>query len=121
MVEHGLLTAEHRPSGEWASPIAVHRLSCPSVCGIFPDHKLNPCPLHWQADSYPLYYQRSLRTSFQCSLLGLKILKVTIYHFLQLFIVRKSRHTVFLSQKGGEELTNIQKFFLDVYRILFFT
>ena len=26
--------------------IAVHRLSCPKGCGIFPDQGLNPCPLH---------------------------------------------------------------------------
>lgn len=68
-----LLTAEYRLSGEWASPAVVHRLSCPSARGIFPDHRLNPCPLHQQADSDPLYYQRSLRTSFQCSRLGLEI------------------------------------------------
>ena len=26
-------------------------LSCSAACGIFPDQGLNPCPLHWQADS----------------------------------------------------------------------
>ena len=25
--------------------------SCSSACGIFLDNGLNPCPLHWQADS----------------------------------------------------------------------
>ena len=30
--------------------VVVHRLSCPVVCGIFPDQGSNPCP-HWQADS----------------------------------------------------------------------
>ena len=29
----------------------VHGLSCFMACGIFPDHGLNPCLLHWQADS----------------------------------------------------------------------
>ena len=33
----------------WA-PCSRHRLTCPEVCGIFP----NPCLLHWQADSQPL-------------------------------------------------------------------
>ena len=28
-------------------------------CGIFLDRDLNPCPLHWHADSYSLRYQRS--------------------------------------------------------------
>ena len=31
-------------------------LSCFTVCGILLDQELNPCPLHWQADSYPLYH-----------------------------------------------------------------
>ena len=29
------------------------------ACGIFPDQGLNLCPLHWQADSYPLRHQGS--------------------------------------------------------------
>ena len=35
-------------------------LSCPVACGIFPDQRWNLCPLHWQADSYPLDHQGSL-------------------------------------------------------------
>ena len=31
----------------------VHGLSCSAACGIFLDQGLNPCPLHWQADSAP--------------------------------------------------------------------
>ena len=27
-------------------------LSCSAACGIFPDQGSNPCPLHWQADSF---------------------------------------------------------------------
>ena len=34
----------------------VHRLSCSIACGIVLDQGSNPCPLHWQADSYPLYH-----------------------------------------------------------------
>ena len=35
-----------------ASSVAVaHGPSCSVACGIFPDQGLNPCPLHWQADS----------------------------------------------------------------------
>ena len=30
----------------------VHGLSCPATCGIFPDKSWNPCPLHWQVDSF---------------------------------------------------------------------
>ena len=37
--------------GTWASVVVAHGLSCSAACGIFPDQGLNPCPLHWQADS----------------------------------------------------------------------
>ena len=37
--------------GTRASVVAAHRLSCSAARGIFPDQGLNPCPLHWQADS----------------------------------------------------------------------
>ena len=39
--------------------------SCSAACGIFPDQGLNPCPLHWQADSQPLRHQGS---PFSCFL-----------------------------------------------------
>ena len=35
-----------------AGSVAVaHGLSFSAACGIFPGQGLNPCPLHWQADS----------------------------------------------------------------------
>ena len=34
----------------------VHRLSCSTACGIFLDQGSNPCPLHWQADSFFNFY-----------------------------------------------------------------
>ena len=39
--------------GLWStgSVVVAHGLSCSAACGIFPDQGLNPCPLHWQADS----------------------------------------------------------------------
>ena len=42
-----------------SSVIVAHRPSCSVACGIFPDQGLNPCPLHWQADSQPLRHQGS--------------------------------------------------------------
>ena len=39
--------------------IAARGLSCPEGCGIFLEHGLNPCPLHWQADSCALHHQGS--------------------------------------------------------------
>ena len=37
------------------SVVAPHGLSCSVARGIFPDQGSNPCPLHLQADSDPLY------------------------------------------------------------------
>ena len=37
----------------------AHGPSCSTACGIFPVQGLNPCPLHWQADSQPLRHQGS--------------------------------------------------------------
>ena len=34
--------------------------SCSTACGIFSDQELNPCLLHWQADSLPLRHQGCL-------------------------------------------------------------
>ena len=33
------------------SAAVAHGPSRSAACGIFPDQGLNPCPLHWQADS----------------------------------------------------------------------
>ena len=41
------------------SAVVVPELSCSMAHGIFPDQESNPCPLHWLADSYPLYHQGS--------------------------------------------------------------
>ena len=41
-----------RALGVQASVVVAHGLSCSAACGIFPDQGSNPCPLHWQADSF---------------------------------------------------------------------
>ena len=46
------------------SVVVVHGLSCSAACRIFPDQGSNPCPLHWQADSWPLCHQGSPRYTF---------------------------------------------------------
>ena len=46
------------------SVVVAHGPSCSTACGIFPDQGLNPCPLHWQADSQPLHHQGSPTGSF---------------------------------------------------------
>ena len=62
-VVHGLiaiasLIVEHRLQAHGllqlqciGSVVVVHGLGCPVACGIFLDHGLNLCPLHWQVDS----------------------------------------------------------------------
>ena len=44
------LVAASGPLNEVAS-LVVHGLSCSVTCGIFPNQRLNLCPLHWQANS----------------------------------------------------------------------
>ena len=46
IVEHGL-----NSYGAWAC--------CSLACEIFLEYGWNPCPVHWQAGSYPLYHQGS--------------------------------------------------------------
>ena len=53
------------------SVVVVHGLSCSVACGIFPGQGSNPCPLHWQVDSYPLHHQGSpLPDEFMWGLAG---------------------------------------------------
>ena len=56
VVVHGLLVvvASLVTKHGWNSTdsvVEMHQLSCPKVCGIFPDQGSKLCPLHWQADS----------------------------------------------------------------------
>ena len=39
-----------------SSVVVVCGLSCSVACGIFPDQGSNPCPLHWQVDSFLKFY-----------------------------------------------------------------
>ena len=56
---HGVLTEVVSLVMSTGSTVVGHRLSCSKACGIFPDQGLNPCLLHWQADSLPLSHQGS--------------------------------------------------------------
>ena len=40
---------------------------CSTACRLFLDQGSNPCPLHWQVDSYPLYHQGNPENYFFCS------------------------------------------------------
>ena len=54
-----------------ALEVVLHRLICSKACGIFLDQRLNPCPLHWQAGSYPRHHQGSTRYIHPLSVLPL--------------------------------------------------
>ena len=45
----------------WAQLLWHTGFSCSEACGIFPDERLNLCPLHWQVDSYPMHHRGSPR------------------------------------------------------------
>ena len=45
--------------GVWASAVMGHGLSCSVVCGVLLDQGLNPWPLCWQVDFYPLGHHGS--------------------------------------------------------------
>ncbi|XP_066884204.1 protein lin-52 homolog isoform X4 [Kogia breviceps] len=45
--------------GSAGSAAMAHGPSRSVACGIFPDRRTNPCPLHRQVDSQPLCYQGS--------------------------------------------------------------
>ena len=47
---HGVLIAVASLAAEQG--LSSCELSCPMACEIFPDQELNPCPLHWEADSF---------------------------------------------------------------------
>ena len=56
----GSLAVAHGPQGARAPAAVMHGLSCLTASGIFPVQGSNPCPLHWQVGSYPLYrHERS--------------------------------------------------------------
>ena len=48
---------DHRLLGARASVVVTHGLWCSSACGIFLARGSNPCPLHWQMDSYLSYHR----------------------------------------------------------------
>ena len=72
--------------GSAGSVVVAQRLSCSVTCGIFPEEGLNPCGLHWQVDSYPLYHQGSpwLSISVFSSLFLNKILPRLLLDFQSL-------------------------------------
>ena len=47
------------------SIVMAHGLNCSTAHSIFPDQGLNPCLLHWQADSLPLSHQGSPLCDFK--------------------------------------------------------
>ena len=55
----GLSCCRAQALGHASSAAVVHGLSCSVACGIFFHQGSNPRPLHWQADSSPLYREKN--------------------------------------------------------------
>ena len=58
-MEHTLWACRLQGLRHVGSGVVPCRLRCSVACRIFLDQGSNPCPLHWQADSYPLGHQGS--------------------------------------------------------------
>ena len=67
--------------------VVVQGLSCPAAGGIFPDQRLNPCPLHRQVVFYPLNHQGSAYTP------GVYIWFASLSHYLP-HLVAAPPHTL---------------------------
>ena len=63
---NGLSWCRAWAQGTWAAIAVAHWRSGLVACGIFLDQGSNPCPLHWQAYSWPLDHQGSLLLVFVC-------------------------------------------------------
>ena len=59
VVMHELLLLQSTGSRHMSFSSCRCGFSCSVACGIFPGQGLNPCRLHWQANSHPLYNQGS--------------------------------------------------------------
>ena len=55
----GLQQLRHTGPRKWGSVVGAYDLSWTMARGTFPRQRSNPCPLHWQVDSYPLCHQES--------------------------------------------------------------
>ena len=96
----------HAGSATVAPRLCRHSaLSRSTTCGILPDQGLNPCLLHWQADSLPLSHQETLDTSHLLLLAAAGYFKVWICRILSIYSpnclrpptpIKKSAVTVFL-------------------------
>ena len=95
----GMLAQQLLLSGQGAGSVVVaHGLSCSVACGIFPDQGLNPCPLHWQADSFFLTFLKLIYL-FIFGCIGFLLLRMG---FLQLWRLGATLHcSAWASHCGG--------------------
>ena len=87
------------------SAIVAHGPSCSAACGILPDQGLNPCPLHWQADSQPLIHQGSPLGRF-----------IPRYFILFVAMVNGSASLIFLSDFSSLVYRNAR----DLYALILY-
>ena len=74
---------------ECGSVVRMQPLSYSPASGVFPNQRSNPCPLHWQAVSYPLHHQGSPTLTFFES--GPVVLSSVPYCWLICFLMAKLR------------------------------
>ena len=86
------------------SVVVAHGPSCSAACGIFPDQGLNPCSLHWQADSQPLRHQGS-PSHFYVYILGLKMVYTVMSNCGGIKIVDGNNYVYGPDRKYGDKQT----------------
>ena len=80
-----LLLLQSTGSRHTGPVVVVHRFSCFTACGIFPDQGWNPGLLHWQVESLPVSHQGSPRSVFLISLSESSVL--TYYGITTVFCI----------------------------------
>ena len=83
------------------SVVVAHGLSCSAACRIPPDQGLNPCPLHWQADSQPLRHQGSPPLFFKTNLFILLFYLIYLLFLAVLGLRCSARAFLWLKQVGA--------------------
>ena len=81
------------------SVVVAHGLPCSCRCRIFLDKGSHLCLLHWQADSYPLYYRRSPPNLYLYLFLFSAVLRLS--RFAQAFSSCDEQGLLFIAVRGS--------------------
>lgn len=67
---HGVLIAVASLAAQ--TGLSSYELSCPMACSLSRPEELNPCPLHWEADSF-VFIADSKPLDYQGKFLGIAL------------------------------------------------